>query len=248
MHTLWIDPAVAHRARQRRGSDFAFERIDCPRTALLAIDAQNWVMDPESPVYMPGAETLAPRINTVAQALRRAGGRVIWVQMEATAESVAGWPVFYDSLVRGARDAFMAAMRPGSHWHALYPALDVHREDLLCRKTRYSCLLQCSSDLDVRLRYLGLDTLLIAGFATNVCCDSTARDAMMMGYKVIVLSDACGCRSEWEHNASLSNLLNMFADVRSCASTNELLAASGSAAPEAPEAPGERADPPPQAP
>lgn len=226
LHTLCIDPAVAHRARERRGGDFAFDRIDCSRTGLLAIDLQNWIMDPQSPVYIPAAETLAPRINSVAQALRSSGGRVIWVQMEATAETVAAWPVFYDGLVRNAREAFISAMRPGSRWHALHSGLDVRPEDLLCRKTRYSCLLQCSSDLDSRLRDLGLDTLLIAGFATNVCCDSTARDAMMMGYKVVMLSDGCGCRSDWEHNASLSNLLNMFADVRDCASAIDLLQAS----------------------
>jgi len=228
LHTLSIDAVIAQRARERRGADFAFERINCSRTALLAIDAQNWVMDPESPVYIPGAETLAPRINAVAQALRTAGGQVIWVQMEATSAAVADWPVFYDALVRATRGAFIAAMSPGSRWHALYPGLDVHARDLVCRKTRYSCLLQCSSDLDLSLRNASLDTLLIAGFATNVCCESTARDAMMMGYKVIMLSDACGSRSDWEHNASLSNLLNMFADVRDCASAIGLVTASSS--------------------
>ena len=58
---------------------------------------------------------------------------------------------------------------------------------------------------------------------TNVCCESTARDAMMMSYRVIVLSDGCGCRSDREHNASLSSLMNMFADIRTCDSVINLL-------------------------
>jgi ureidoacrylate peracid hydrolase len=47
-----------------------------------------------------------------------------------------------------------------------------------------------SSDIDAQLRSRGIDTLLIAGTATNVCCESTARDAMMLDYRVIMLSDA----------------------------------------------------------
>jgi ureidoacrylate peracid hydrolase len=143
--------------------------------------------------------------------------------MEASDDTQQQWAVFYDGVVKGARGTFVAALRPGSHWHALSPRMHVEPQDVISAKTRYSCLLECSSNLDAVLRGRNVDTVLIAGVATNVCCESTARDAMMMGYRVIVLSDGCGCRSDHEHNASLTNLLNMFADIRTCQSVINLL-------------------------
>ena len=65
----------------------------------------------------------------------------------------------------------------------------------------------------------GLDpartALIVVGTATNVCCESTARDAMMLNYKIFFVSDANACRTDEEHNATLAILLVMFADVRS---------------------------------
>jgi ureidoacrylate peracid hydrolase len=223
MHDLSLDPAVVVRARVRRGGEYAFSSVDPARTALLAIDLQNWTMDQTSPTYIPRAESLAGPVNGVARALRESGGTVVWTQMEVSGDAPHGWEVFYDGVVKSARDTFATVLRPGSHWHQIFPQMRVEREDIISAKTRYSCLLEHSSDLDAVLRDRQIDTVLIAGVATNVCCESTARDAMMMGYRVIVLSDGCGCRSDHEHNASLSNLLNMFADIRTCASMINLL-------------------------
>jgi ureidoacrylate peracid hydrolase len=231
VHDLSLDSAVVTRARQRRGGDYAFSRIEPVRTALLAIDLQNWTMDRASPTYIPRADLLAGPVNSVARVLRARGGTVVWAQMEASDSAQQEWGVFYDGVVKNARDAFVSAMRPGSHWHQIFPHMQVESQDIISPKTRYSCLLECSSRLDAVLRGREIDTVLIAGVATNVCCESTARDAMMMGYRVIVLSDGCACRSDREHNASLSSLMNMFADIRTCESIIELLQRSGSPAP-----------------
>ena len=113
MHELSLDPAVVARARERRGGDYAFRRIEPARTALLAIDLQNWTMDRTSPLYIPRAELLAGPVNSVARALRESGGTVVWTQMEASADAQQAWGVFYDGVVRGARDTFVTVMRPG---------------------------------------------------------------------------------------------------------------------------------------
>jgi ureidoacrylate peracid hydrolase len=62
--------------------------------------------------------------------------------------------------------------------------------DLWVKKIKYSAFIAGSSDIDAQLRCSGIDTLLIAGTAINVCCESTARDARMLDYRVIMLSDA----------------------------------------------------------
>jgi ureidoacrylate peracid hydrolase len=113
------------------------------------------------------------------------------------------------------------AFTPGDFGHALYPELDVQPGDPIVRKYRFSALVQGASDLDTLLRARNIDTLIIVGTATNVCCESTARDAMMLNYKVFFVSDANACRTDEEHNATLASLMVMFAEIRS---TDEMIA------------------------
>jgi ureidoacrylate peracid hydrolase len=63
------------------------------------------------------------------------------------------------------------------------------------------------------LREKGIDTVLIAGTKTNVCCECTARDAMMLDYKVVMLSDCTAALSDEEHLATLENMIQQFGDV-----------------------------------
>jgi ureidoacrylate peracid hydrolase len=86
------------------------------------------------------------------------------------------------------------------------------------------------------LREAGIDTLIITGTATNVCCESTARDAFMLNYRTIVVADGNATVSDEAHNASLNALFNRFADVFT---TDELIALlrKGAAAKQAAPAP-----------
>ena len=67
------------------------------------------------------------------------------------------------------------------------------------------------------LQARGIDTLIITGTATNVCCELTARDAMQMNYKVIFVADGNAARTDAEHNATLDNMVVRFADVMTTA-------------------------------
>jgi len=62
---------------------------------------------------------------------------------------------------------------------------------------------------------MGIDTVLIAGTKTNICCESTARDAMMMDFKVTLLSDCCAALSDDEHRAAMENIIQQFGNVLS---------------------------------
>ena len=75
-------------------------------------------------------------------------------------------------------------------------------------------------DIDRRLREAGIDTVVIVGTLTNVCCESSARDAMMLNYRLVFVSDANAALTDAEHNATLASILRVFGDV---ASTDEVI-------------------------
>ena len=60
---------------------------------------------------------------------------------------------------------------------------------------------------------MGIDTILIAGTKTNVCCELTARDAMMLDFKVVMVEDCCAALSDDEHRGALENIIQQFGDV-----------------------------------
>ena len=80
-------------------------------------------------------------------------------------------------------------------------------------KYRFSGFLPGTSDLADRLRARGFDTVLITGTVTNVCCESSARDAMMSNFRTIMVSDGNAALSQAEHDASLTAFYNVFGDV-----------------------------------
>jgi ureidoacrylate peracid hydrolase len=92
-------------------------------------------------------------------------------------------------------------------------ALQPSSTDLRVKKVKYSAFIAGSSDLDAQLKSRGVETVLIAGTATNVCSESSARDAMMLDYRVIMLSDANATWTDEEHTATLNNLALYFGDV-----------------------------------
>ncbi|MBZ9922248.1 cysteine hydrolase, partial [Mesorhizobium sp. BR1-1-7] len=84
-----------------------------------------------------------------------------------------------------------------------------------------------SSELPDFLAGRGIDTVVIVGTATNICCECSARDAMMQNYKVIGVSDATATYTDEEHNSSLDSMRHLFADV---VTTDEILAEIGTRA------------------
>ena len=87
-------------------------------------------------------------------------------------------------------------------------------EDAQIVKKRFSAFIEGSSDIVSHLRQRGIDTLLIGGTATNICCESSARDAMMLNFKVTMVADALATYSDVEHNASLTTFYSIFGDVQ----------------------------------
>jgi ureidoacrylate peracid hydrolase len=216
MHEIRLSPTILARIEERRGRVHVFDRIEPRQTALLVVDMQNCFCMPDQPAYVETTADIVPNIQRLADMLREAGGLVVWIQMAATASSRQEWSVYFDYFNSpNMRERMIEALTPGSHGYALHSDLKPQPADLISVKSRFSALIQGSSDLDTALRQRGISTLFVTGTVTNVCCESTARDATMLNYKTIFISDGNAARTDEEHNASLNNLLNIFCDVRS---------------------------------
>lgn len=214
MHAFALSPEVIARATARRGRVHPFDDLDPRRTALVVIDMQNGFMKPGvANALCPMAVRIVPAVNRLASALRAAGGRVFWVQNTHGETTLRDWSVMYDSLTPQKRQARIDAMSPGSEGHAFWHALDIRPEDRILPKYRYSAFIQGSSDLPERLRTEGCDTVLIAGAVTNTCCESSARDAMMLNFRTVMVSDANAAHNDAEHAASLTAFYLIFGDV-----------------------------------
>ena len=214
MHKIEIAPSAKQRVLDWCGREHIFADIDPTKTAHIIVDLQNGFMAPGQPAEIAEAREIVPNVNRLAGATRTAGGMVVWIQNTITPESEKSWSVKH-GIFSGAEwgPRMTSAFTPGDYGHALYPSLEVRPGDLSVRKTRFSAFIQGSSDLDALLRGRGIDTVIVVGTATNVCCESTARDAMMLNYKVFFVSDANACRTDEEHNATLSTFLAIFGDV-----------------------------------
>ena len=221
MHPNELPAEIIERLRTRRGKLHLFERIEAQRSALVVIDMQHAFVEPGAPSAVSTAREIVPNINRLAAALRSRGGTVAWVQATYTREGPGYWPLFFDYMVTPELSGrILGALTEGAPGHALWAELDVQPQDLRVRKNRYSAFFPGACDLPEVLRSRSIDTVLVAGTMTNVCCEASARDAMMDGFKTIVVSDANAARSDAEHVASLATILQFFGDVRT---TDEVL-------------------------
>ncbi|UPG73401.1 cysteine hydrolase [Roseomonas gilardii subsp. gilardii] len=224
MHKIAIPQSIVDRVIARRGTAHPFAELDPKRTALVVVDLQNGFMRADlgfAPV--PAAVEIVPAVNRLAAALRCAGGEVFWIRNTFNERSAREWSVMEEFTLPERREARARAMSEGTPGHELWPELEVKPEDTVLRKYRYSAFIQGSSDLPRVLREKGLDTVLITGTMTNVCCESSARDAMMLNFRTIMVSDANATLTDEEHNASLINFYATFGDVLSVAEIEESL-------------------------
>jgi ureidoacrylate peracid hydrolase len=214
MHQLSIPAELTERVVKRAGRAHPFDVMHPDKAALIVIDMQNYFMKPGYLGEVPMAREIVPNVNRLAAAVRARGAHVIWVK-NATNDTRESWSVMHDCLMTPqSRDLRYTTMDLAHEGHALWPDLEVRAEDGQIVKKRFSAFIDGSSDIVPYLRKRSVDTLLIAGTATNICCESSARDAMMLNFKVTMVSDALATYSDAEHNASLMTFYSIFGDVQ----------------------------------
>jgi ureidoacrylate peracid hydrolase len=219
MHSTQLPPHIIDRIVFRRGRLHGFEHVDAAKTALIVVDMQNVFCAEGAAVEVPVAREIVPNINRLACATRVAGGAVVWIQM--TVAKREEWALVLDNLLTPAvAERVLEGIKPGSEGHALWPAMEALPNDIYIAKNRYSAFLPSSSPLTQQLHSRGIDTVMVVGTLTNVCCESSARDAAMQDFKTFMISDANAARSDEEHTTSLINFIQTFGDVRS---TDEMI-------------------------
>jgi ureidoacrylate peracid hydrolase len=230
VHKISIPSYVDERSLQRRGRVKIFDSIDPARTAHIIVDLQNGFMAPGAISEIGTAREIVPNVNSISAACRSAGALNVFLQHTIDAKAHDTWSTWFEYFANDDRRKRMdETFTEGSFGHQLWPQLDVASADLKVKKYRFGAFVEGASGLHGILQARGVDTLIITGTATNVCCESTARDAMMMNYKVIFVADGCATFTDAEHNATLANMRAIFADVRMASEVVGLLTQKGAA-------------------
>lgn len=213
MHRYVMPPQVRDRILGRMGRAVVDERLDPAATALVVVDMQNYFVAAGFPAEVPMARSIVPAINRMARSLRSAGGTVIWIQTTRTGV-MEHWRNFQTRMLTPERqEARLAGLDEASEGFAIFPELEADAGDVYVKKIKYSAFIPNSSSIVADLKSRGITNVLIAGTLTNVCCESTARDAMLLDYRVAMLSDANATLTDEEHAASLNTFAMFFGDV-----------------------------------
>jgi biuret amidohydrolase len=158
------------------------------KTAVLVVDMQNDFVQEGAPIEIPRARAMVPRLNRLLDVCRTHQILVIYIHHVIRGGDIdAGRLADHHAAIRQNK-----AIIAGTPNVEIYEGLKPQPGDLVVAKPRYSAFY--GTDLEAILRSKGIDTLLISGTATHVCCDSTARDAFSRDYKVIFLSDGTATR------------------------------------------------------
>jgi ureidoacrylate peracid hydrolase len=177
-------------------------QLNREKSALLVVDMQYFFLDPASPTYTCGGQAIIPNIQKIIRAFRQAGRPVIYSRHvhhpDGLDAGIMGW--WWEGMCL-----------EGS------PESEIHRDiapignEKVINKHRYSAFY--NTDLETILRTLKVEDLVMTGIMTNMCCESTTRDAYFRDYRVFFTADGTGSVTEEMHLASLLNLAFGFAWV-----------------------------------
>ena len=187
--------------------------INPTETALVVVDMQNFYLLNGSTNYCPFALEIVSNINLLAGTLRDAGAPVIWLRNILMNKDLKDWSSFYSHLTKEKLDYRRAELSKDGLGFQLFDNLDVRSSDKKINKSRFSAFSKGSSNIEKVLGEHGIELLVICGVVTNVCVESTVRDAMMLNYDVLVAEDSCAASNPKAHEASINSMYTHFADV-----------------------------------
>ena len=184
--------------------------ITTKNTALIVVDMQNIWVHPRGARYLPSSEDIVPKIRRLLDFCHAEKVPVIYLHTTKR-KDLADVGIFADIKPQTHDADNEWSNFEGSPGADIYEPVKPAADDILVKKFRYSGFY--GTQLENLLRGLGRDTVAITGVATNVCCDSTARDGAMRDFKVLFLSDCNASFSQEEQEATLNNFAKHFGVV-----------------------------------
>lgn len=203
--------------------------INPKKTAMLVVDLQTLFVEGYDPISAPAGLEVARRVNELAKVARAAGTQIIYTAHALRPD--------------GSNIGQLAQIFPPMETEGLInsgkPTVDIHtafevdkNRDIYLEKPRFGAF--AGTDLDLILRGKGIDTVIIGGIATNICCETTAREANHLEYKVVFLSDGTTAGEyadqgwgtltpEETQKATLTLMSYAFGEVATCADVAERL-------------------------
>ena len=183
-------------------SSFVKWEFERDRSVLMVIDMQNDFVLDGAVMQVKEAANQLPRISKLIEKCRALGVPVIYTIQETD-------PVFCPLEVAAFPHLKDAGMRKGTDGMQVVSELAPEPGDMVVRKRRFSAFYQ--TDLEIILRNIRspinqVDTIIICGTVTNICCESTARDAYFRDYKVVFGTDICSANTIEAHEATLANM------------------------------------------
>jgi len=179
----------------KRKSNFKFSS---KKSALLVIDMQKFFLTRKSHSYIPAATTIVPNVNLIITKYREKKFPIIF--------TFHAYEVNEETGVMGRWWGDM--LRVNNRLSDIHSSIDLHKDDIFLRKNRYSAFI--GTNLDKILKEKKIDTLVITGIMTHLCCETTARDAFMRDYDVYFIVDATATETESLHISSLRTLTDGF--------------------------------------
>ncbi|MGB8657475.1 MAG: isochorismatase family protein [Candidatus Zixiibacteriota bacterium] len=203
----YVTPANIDKKAAAWREEIAFYNVhrmkpDFKKSCLLVVDMQNYFLNPQSPTFTPGGLAILPSVSRLISAFRKKRLPVIYTaHVHKSREldgGILGW--WWGGMVmENTKEA------------EIHPDIVPRPEEKIIYKHRYSAFY--NTDLETVLRCLGITDIVVTGVMTNLCCESTTRDAYFRDYRVFFLLDATGTINEELHLATLKNLAFGFAYV-----------------------------------
>ncbi|ODT31021.1 MAG: isochorismatase [Kaistia sp. SCN 65-12] len=179
--------------------------LDKTRTAVIVVDMINEFCKPGGAMVLPGYETLVPHQLAVIEAAREVGAPVFWVHDVHRANM--------------RRDREWVKRTPhcveGSWGTEIIEDLGARDDEIHIIKRRYSAFFQ--TDLDMTLKDMQVNQIVVFGVVTNICVRSTVHDAFFNGYEVVVPQDCCAATGPREQESSLYDIATHFGVVSTAA-------------------------------
>jgi ureidoacrylate peracid hydrolase len=182
-------------------------KINPKQAALLVIDMQNDFINKGSMVYTPMAEAIVPNLKRLISTCRKAKIPIIYTAHVHQDPKVDGgmtaewWPELRDKKVLVA----------GSKGAEIHSEIVPKPNEKIIYKHRYSAFY--NTDLEIILKGLDVTDLIISGVMTNICCESTTRDAFFRDFRIFFLADGTGSIDDDLHLGTLRALAYAFAYV-----------------------------------